>query len=186
IGRWVSLLLVGGYLTILLLLPALRSDWSPALIMFAVGGLLAAIALSLRRVANHFDVLTRRAARLRIPRVFRPRPRIPFWLSPALDVAGLIVILLIGLSLGSDFGMRKLLALDHWPKDPIEQLQQLENKSLAGSRRVVAERFISWVDLSFDRPRLSDCAFPARSPAPAASTAGPPPPRACYSDIEMQ
>jgi hypothetical protein len=186
IGRWFSLLLVCGYVAILLLVPALRSDWSPALIMFAVGGLLAAIALSLRRAANHIDALTRRAARLRIPRAFRPRPRIPFWLSPALDVAGLIVILLIALSLGSDFAMRQLLALDHWPKDPIEQLQQLENKSLGGSRRVVAERFISWVDLSYDRPRLSDCAFPGRSPAPAAPTAGSPPPRACYSDIEIQ
>ncbi len=187
-ARVTSFVVLALFFGVLIAVPAIRSDWSPALIMaLLLGGLLATFIFPLCwRVV--FGAWRRRVARHRVPLAFRPKPKRrlfgPVMLSlviPLFIVGGVVMVAPI-----SKFAASWMLSLNEWSDDVNQRLQSLEADSLTGGRRVVAERIIAWVDLMFSKPPRPDCQLdtdPARANKPETAVVTP---RACYRDLEWQ
>src|SRR5262249_20858048 len=185
----VSLALIGGLGAVLLGVPFLRSDWSPALIMSLLfAGVLVAFGavVMFRSLLAQLDA---HHARQQVPRVFKPGFSYRWWLkrtapyvcTAALAVAGL-GWLVLGSPVASAFTF--VTGVNEWKDDPEARLRALESEALGAARRVVVERIITWVDLDLRRPEIETCSFSDRG-----STATAPQPRgvpACYVDIEYQ
>lgn len=189
-ARLTSFLTLGGFFFVLVAVPTLRNDWSPVLIiMLLMGGLLAAFVLPLcwRTIAS---VWRRRVARHHVPLAFRPKPKRRLF-GPVTVAFAIPIVLFVGLAAAlpvSKLAATWMLNLSEWSSDSLKQLRELELHSLAGRRRVVAERFIAWTDLMFSMPPRASCAFDTesegtRTPNADAAMATP---RACYRDLEWQ
>lgn len=190
VWSWVSALLMVAVLTVLLVtVPLLRSDWSPALIMVLLfAGILAAFGtvVMLRSIGDQFDAHYQRQ---QVPRVFKPAFSW-FWWTKQTWFHGLVLLcfavigawFVLGSPIASTFA--RVTGVQAWKGDTQSQLLALENEGLGSSRRVVVERIISWLDLDFDRPEVTSCAFSDKPPdgnhEPVLGQ------HACYLDIEWQ
>jgi hypothetical protein len=97
---------------------------------------------------------------------------------PLIELIAVSVLLWTAVAAGPRLAAAKFLSLDHWPGEPTEQLNALEQQSFpAGGRRVVVERIISWVDLGYGRPGEASCEHLGEAGTRQI---------ACYSDIELQ
>jgi cell division protein FtsW (lipid II flippase) len=205
LARTISFVALLLFFAFLITVPALRRDWSPALIMcLLVAGLVAAFIIPLcwRILASAWR---RRVTRYRVPLAFRPKPRRRFFRVVTLAYVApiLVVIGLMSAAPMFQFVATWWLNLEEWSENIDRRLFALESGSLAGGRRLVTERIIAWVDLSLAKPPSTDCRneldepLPVRAEAPsngkaarkpsAPSKAAPAPSaRSCYRDLEWQ
>jgi cell division protein FtsW (lipid II flippase) len=175
-----------GVLTIftlvLFVVPVMRKDFSPALI---VGLLLLSVGMvhsgfyGVRIVAAAWE---RKVARARVPYAFRPKTRRgvigPFGGVHFVLAGLLIAVLAIGnLGVLREWGLRTLLRVGQWPSTPTAQMAELES-ALGTGRQIPVQRFLTWIDLDFNR-HLTD---PDRQKDGSASIS----PTARYRDIEFQ
>ena len=185
----VSLVLIAGLGMVLLVVPLLRSDWSPFLIMSLLFlGVVAAFG-TVVMVRSLFAQLDAQYARQQVPRVFKPGFSARWWLK---RTSVYVVALAAAIGVGGWFILGSPVAtafiwvtgVKDWKDDSKSRLLALEREGLGAGRRVVAERLITWVDLDFQRPEINSCAFPSKGPTGADTRPlGLP---ACYVDIEYQ
>jgi cell division protein FtsW (lipid II flippase) len=184
-------LMIVVFVLVLIVVPYLRSDYSPILIMASLlMGLTTAFGaiIWLMFVRKTMD---EHVARQQIPVVFKPPLRGRWYLRRAILPIGaplaLAVVGLVWLMAGTPVG--KMISLttgmDAWPGAMAERLSFLETKGLGSGRRVVVERFLTWVDLDYDRATVPDCRFDGGGTSNALA-ANAEPMRACYRDIELQ
>jgi hypothetical protein len=184
-----SLVALIAFGAILVLVPGLRSDWSPILIMVGVlVGLLAAFGLTmwLRKVR---DAMDRQHARQLVPVAFKPSFR-RLWYARRAPIAipALLIMLLAVWALLDDplaRSITRLTGAGHWPGVAEERLLVLEKDALGAGRRTVVERFIAWIDLAYGNSDRPDCSLGV----PKRQNVAEPPDlvkRACYVDVELQ
>jgi hypothetical protein len=197
-ARWASRSLVPSVLSfvalvvfalILLIVPGLRSDWSPIVIMVGVlAGLLAAFGLFtwIRKIQEGID---RQHERQRVPVAFKPSFRRWWYIRKSPMAAPALIIIAFGLWAGLGNPAATSIAFINgtgtWPSNAEERLRTLETDGLGAGRRVVVERFLTWVDLAYGNPDREDCSFGAskgRGPDEPPELAR----RSCYVDIELQ
>jgi cell division protein FtsW (lipid II flippase) len=164
-SRTAAMIIIAGFMAALYLVPFLRNDYSPLLIISATGLVLLLVRFLpdlWRWIVAYFRVLSER---LHLPMRMRPpvyEPLIPwgkrlrvrrgakFLAGIGLSIIGLTAATLMIVLFG---GIMLALALHleptKWPAAPADQIQALEH-SLGIGRRVPIERMLTWVDLRYD------------------------------------
>ncbi|NPV19281.1 hypothetical protein [Bradyrhizobium aeschynomenes] len=189
IASSISALTIIAVLAALLLgVPLLRSDWSPALIMALLSaGIIVAFG-TVVMLRSLLDQLDAHYLRQQVPRAFKPAFSWRWWLKRTWFYALVLLFAwgsLLWFVLGSPISgtIARVTGVQTWKADIQGRLQDLEGEGLGSSRRVVVERIISWLDLDFGRPAMASCNFAdAQSP----EQTQPARQRACYVDIEWQ
>jgi cell division protein FtsW (lipid II flippase) len=183
-SRGVAAFIVICFMAAVYLVPYLRNDYSPVLIISATGLVLVLVRFLpdvWRWIEARFRILSERMhlpMRMR-PRVYEPltpfgsRPRIPrggkFLAGIGFSIMSLVTVTLAVVFFG---GVIVAFALSlermEWPAQSVEQERLLE-QSLGIGRRVPIERVLAWIDLDLGTPVTSDSR-----------------PRARYRDIDFQ
>ena len=197
-ARWASRSLVPSVLSflalmtfalILLIVPGLRSDWSPIVIMVGVlAGLMAAFGIFtwIRKVQEGID---RQHGRQRVPVAFKPSFRRWWYIRKSPMATPAVIIIALGLWAGFGNPVATSIALvtgaGHWPGATEDRLRVLETDAFGAGRRVVVERLLAWVDMSYGNADREDCSIgvsKTRNPDEPPELAR----RSCYVDIELQ
>ena len=188
VSSTVSLLSMIVFGTVLLLVPLLRSDWSPFLIMTL---LFAGVVVSFGAIAvlrGMFAQLDAHHQRQQVPRVFKPAFSRWWWFKHSgLYLAAVVATLvtcgwfLLGSPVATTF--TNVAGVTNWADEPNKRLIALESEGLASARRVVIERIITWVDMGYRRSSSASCALDQEQAAPDVDRTVNP---VCYVDLEWQ
>jgi cell division protein FtsW (lipid II flippase) len=188
VSSTVSLVSIIVFGAVLLLVPLLRSDWSPFLIMTL---LFAGVVVSFGAIAmlrGMFAQLDAHHQRQQVPRVFKPAFSRWWWFKHSgIYLAAVVATLvtcgwfLLGSPVATAF--TNVAGVTNWADEPNKRLIALESEGLASARRVVIERIITWVDMDYRRNSSASCALDqGQSATDADRTATP----VCYVDLEWQ
>jgi cell division protein FtsW (lipid II flippase) len=176
-SRAAAVFIVVIFMIALFLVPLLRNDYSPILIISATGLVLVLVRFLpdvWRWIVARFRMLSERMhlpMRMRPP-VYEPlipplrRPRVrrgtKFLAGIGVSLSGLVIVMLAVVFFGGAiFAVLLSLERTEWPTERAEQISLLE-RSLGIGRRVPIERVLTWIDLSYraadtpeSRPRAS-------------------------------
>jgi cell division protein FtsW (lipid II flippase) len=188
IGLFANFALLAAFAGVMIGVPSLLSDWSPALIMGIVFATMIASFFAMLGYQAVASASARRRDRKLTPRAFKAPPRGDFaGLAGWALAAGLIVVAVglgqwrFGVDASRPFRSAYVLAtsMGSWRESRDERLDALETVGLESGRRVVVERFLSWEDIALGDGGPPRC---PRANAPTAASA----PRPCYIDSEIQ
>lgn len=175
-SRAAAVFIVVVFMMALYLVPLLRNDYSPLLIISATGLVLVLVRFLpdvWRWIVARFGIMSER---MHLPMRTRPpvfEPLVPpfrlrvrrgtkFFAGIGFSLSGLVIVMLtIVFFGGSIFALLLSLERTEWPSERTEQISLLE-QSLGIGRRVPIERVLTWIDLGYRadttpefRPRAS-------------------------------